>query len=49
MHELIGLPTLVAIMVLALAFGHAFHHIANTLVDAFCSRARDLYGASQGL
>ena len=35
--------------VLALAFGHAFHHIANTLVDAFCSRARDLYGASPGL
>lgn len=35
--------------VLALAFGHAFNHVASTLVDAFCSRARDLYGASPGL
>jgi ribosome-associated toxin RatA of RatAB toxin-antitoxin module len=30
--------------VLSLAFGSAFNHIANTLVDAFAKRARDLYG-----
>ncbi len=32
--------------ILALAFGHAFDQVANTLVDAFCKRARDLYGTS---
>jgi ribosome-associated toxin RatA of RatAB toxin-antitoxin module len=32
--------------VLALAFGAAFNHIANTLVDAFTSRAREIYGGA---
>jgi ribosome-associated toxin RatA of RatAB toxin-antitoxin module len=26
------------------AFGPVFHQIANTLVDAFCKRAREVYG-----
>ncbi len=32
--------------VLMLAFGQAFNQIANTLVDAFCRRASDLYGTA---
>jgi ribosome-associated toxin RatA of RatAB toxin-antitoxin module len=26
------------------AFGSVFHHVANTLVDAFCKRADEVYG-----
>lgn len=29
---------------LALAFGPVFNQVANTLVDAFCKRAAELYG-----
>lgn len=29
---------------LAMTFGKAFHSISNSLIDAFCARARDLYG-----
>lgn len=29
---------------LSLAFGPVFHQVANTLVDAFCERAKDVYG-----
>ena len=29
---------------LAMTFGRAFHHIANAMVDAFCERARAVYG-----
>lgn len=27
------------------AFGKVFHQIANTMVESFCKRARDVYGA----
>ena len=26
------------------AFGSVFHHVANTMVDAFCKRADEVYG-----
>lgn len=29
-----------------LAFGPVFHQVANTLVDSFCKRATQLYGAA---
>jgi ribosome-associated toxin RatA of RatAB toxin-antitoxin module len=29
---------------LAMTFGKAFHSISSSLIDAFCARARDLYG-----
>jgi len=31
----------------SLAFGPVFSQIANSLVDAFCNRAKDLYGKSR--
>ena len=30
------------------AFGNIFHQAANAMVDAFCRRAAELYGAGQG-
>lgn len=33
--------------VVRFAFGPVFHQIANSLVDAFCKRARDVYGKSR--
>lgn len=30
----------------SLAFGPIFHQIANTLVDSFCKRATQIYGAA---
>ncbi len=32
--------------VLELLFGPLFNQVANTLVDVFCQRARDVYGAA---
>jgi len=29
--------------ILRLAFGHTFHQVANSLVDAFCQRAEEYY------
>lgn len=31
---------------LGLALGSMFHHVAGTLLDAFCKRAREVYGQS---
>ena len=32
--------------ILSLAFGPMFHQVANTLVDAFCKRAHEVYGSA---
>ncbi len=34
--------------ILSTVVGPVFHEIANSMVDAFCRRARSLYGASRG-
>ncbi len=30
--------------IMNIAFGSIFNHIANTMVDVFCQRAKDIYG-----